>query len=294
MNPFDLPGPAFLALYLGLFGVAYIVAYLHKEALVAKKNRPARLTDAYAVARLRGGRKEAARLAIARLIHLERFSFAGSPASPGLLRTALSGSSLVPGSATTPPEHPLERALDVTVRLARHAVAPTTLERAPAVAEALGQLEDTLRKQELLLDRASHHRVKMARLWLTFALMAFGLIKLGVALDRDHHNVLFLVLLIGLTPWALFRRTFDPPTTYGATRTLAGLSSMLAHARTAPPTSPEALFIAATLGATAAGWAPTLALAFPPPPTIGSHAGSSCSSSSCGSGCGGGCGGCGS
>ena len=277
MNPFDLPGPAFLALYLALFFAAFVLAWLHREALIAKKDKPARLTDAYAVARLRAGRKEPARLAIARLLHLRRFE--------------LTSTRLVPGPATTPPEHPLERALDVQLRLAPQAVAARSLKRAAAVDHTLDTLEDTLRERGLILDRAAHHRLKMLRLWLTLGLMTLGLVKLGVALDRGHHNVMFLILLLGFTPWALFRRTAEAPTTAGGRATLEGLTSLLASARVAPPTSREALFVAATLGASAAGWDSTLARAFPPP--AGGGDGSS-GGSACGSGCGGGCGGCGS
>jgi uncharacterized protein (TIGR04222 family) len=276
MNPFDLPGPEFLALYLGLLFAALTFAWLHKEALIARQNKPARLTDAYAVARLRAGRKEPVRLAIARLLHLGRF--------------ALRSSRLVPGPATTPPEHPLERALDVELRLAREPVEARSLKRAPAIDHVLDTLEDPLRERGLILDRDAQRRLKRTRLWLTLGLMTFGLIKLGVALDRDHHNVLFLILLLGLTPWLLFRRTFEAPATAGGSATLEGLGALLASARTASPTSPEALFIAATLGPSVAGWDPTLSRAFPP-----SSGGADLSGgSSCGSGCGGGCGGCGS
>ena len=78
MNPFDLPGPQFLAFYTAL-GVG-VTLLLHLLRWAAESGKPLKVnfSDPYLIAYLRGGENEALRVATVSLIDRGLFKMQGS------------------------------------------------------------------------------------------------------------------------------------------------------------------------------------------------------------------------
>jgi uncharacterized protein (TIGR04222 family) len=297
MNVFDLPGPQFLLFYAVLAPAVLAALVLHRRASEAGSGTV--LSDPYAIAYLRAGRREAARAAVASLI------------SRGLIRSDPFG--LAEGVRPEQAGAPLERAV---LSHCAGGTGPRWLANDPAVGEAADALRDGLEAQGLLPDAA----VRSARRWrLAFALtilIGTAAIKVGVALDRGRTNVGFL-LVMAVAASVAARALAAPRRTRRGDAAVQDVRELLSHLRDPAGgrvlATDEALLVAAAFGLAAVPgteWRElSRTMGAAPATPSGSSCGtstscstssaSSCGSSgasSCGSGCGGGggCGGCGS
>jgi len=281
MNPFDLRGPEFLAFY---FIVAGVVYFIYRYALrQAESGEPTALplNDPYQIAYLRGGTREAARVAVLSLVDRGRLDIEGE-------RIAARGSTA--GLA------PIEAA--IVDCCAAPATAPVLLGDR-RVAMACDAYRAPLEELGLVPDRLMRDQR-----WLWFAiaaavLLGIGLVKLYVALEHGRTNVGFLVLLMAFALWLLITAARRQRTALGDAvlsdlqRLFHGLRGQAARATEGGATS-DAMLLAAVFGLSAL---PSLAFGeikrvFAKADQGGSSCGSS-SSGGCGGG-GGGCGGCGS
>jgi uncharacterized protein (TIGR04222 family) len=283
MNPFDLPGPQFGAFYLVAAGVVYVI---YRYALhQAESGEPTALplNDPYQIAYLRGGTRDAGRVAVLSLVDRGRLNIEGE-------RIVTRGSTT--GLA------PIEAAI------VECCAAPATV---PAllgdrrVAQACEAYRAPLEELGLVPDRLLRDQ---RWLWFTVAasvLLGIGLVKLYVALERGRTNVGFLVLLMAFALWLLITAARRRRTALGDAvlsdlrRLFHGLRGQVAPAAEGGATS-DAMLLAAVFGVSALP-----SLAFGEIKRVFAKAdqgGSSCGSSGggdggCGGG-GGGCGGCGS
>jgi uncharacterized protein (TIGR04222 family) len=293
-NPFDLPGPQFLAFYAMLGAGILAVVYTLKRR--AEGGNPVRLpsTDPYLIAYLRGGAAEAVRLCVAVLVDRQLLDFEGGDrvVRPVTVRPTHGGNDL-------------ERALLGQCAKATH---PRDLAASQHLLNVARQsYEQPLLQMRLLADTATRlRRLREAGLAIVVLVLVAG-IKVAVGLARNR-PVSFLVLLaIAFSALTLFitsgRRTVlgervlgDLTTLFETLRERAG--ELRAHTATS-----EAALLMAVFGF---GAVPIGAFPFVRPfreasaantaacgtSGCGSSSGSSCGGggSSCG---GGGCGGCG-
>jgi uncharacterized protein (TIGR04222 family) len=289
VNPFTLPGPQFLRVYLvmGLL-VLLLVRFLMRRAESGDDAPRLDLKDVYAIAHLRGGAAEAARVATFSL--LDR----------GLLRAH---ARMVAASGTTGTGfdgRPLDRALLLKF------TTPAAVSEAigdPRVRAACEELASGLKSRGLLATEAVL-AVRRPLFGLGMAvLLGVAGIKLLVALNTGHSNIEFLLMMAAVFCLLLFVVYRRPRTKLGD-QVLAELRVLFARLRRRSATlkpggeTEEAALLAAVFGVAAL---PAVSFGyirqvFPQ----NSSASNSCGSggSGCGSGCGGGggggCGGCGS
>lgn len=320
MNPLDMTGPEFLRFYLayGLCGlaVAGLLRILWNRSVA--DNPQLRWTpgyyprdsEAYGIALLRGGRKEAARTLLSRLM--------------------ASGYIAVEDGDVVKTEKAKDLfSLDPLERQSLQCLAPIqTPSGAEFVVEShtgtgLDEVEQDLERQGLIPPQDARNRL-LGLLFLTLLVVpGLGILKLAVALGRGRTNIGFLVILLVVYTAVACVLLLPPRRTAAGRRYLAwlqdshqGLRDLLASGRRED--AGETVLAAGIFGI---GALPMLAglshalLPPPPPPRRKedgsggcgggdvSGGGSSCSGgSSCGggSGCGGGgcggggCGGCGS
>ncbi|MEZ5354715.1 MAG: TIGR04222 domain-containing membrane protein [Bryobacteraceae bacterium] len=288
----NVSGPVFLAIYAGLAGVVVLAnRFLRNQREGGHGQEPPRLTDAYQIACLRGGKMEVARLAIVNLIR------------SGLLE---SNGNTITSATRGLPGHILETAERVVLDIGRQGATKATeaVQRA-ARAEEMKRYEEPLAAMGLIPGPALRaQRVNWMAVWLVLLCSVAGL-RIYQALERGRHNVGFLVVLVAASIGILIAQTMKKRTTFGD-RTLAGLRELfnktaVAQASIEPR---EAAMVAAVwgVGALMANndflFVPSLFPKASSKGDCGSSCGSSCGSdsgssdggSSCG---GGGCGGCG-
>jgi uncharacterized protein (TIGR04222 family) len=316
INPLDMRGPQFLGFYL-LYGLGVFLLLVLLREIWNRRPAPSatgRLqpgiypteSDAYIIALLRGGSQAVARSLLGRLVAEELFILEGStlrqPAEPPRNRSRLS-----------PLEEEAFRDLSTSIT--------TTVEASAALAnlEAILGLRLQPLREELegagLVPAAAHtSRYRALGLAALVAVSGLGLAKLLVALARGRTNVLFLVILLGLSVLAAVVLMKPPRLTQVGKRYLSwladshrGLMTMLAEGRR--QSLGEVALIAGIFGIETLPFLSPLQQALVPRRASkgGEHGcgagssscssgGSSCSGggSGCGSGCGGGgCGGCG-
>lgn len=330
MNPLDLTGPEFLRFYipygLCVVALAWLVRnLLDRAAGLSPSARWApgiypREGDAYAIAFLRGGRQEAVRTVLGRLV------------SAGLVTVEDHLVRALPKSAQEAAQlQPIEQTALGALKPEEALRAGKAERRIQEALEMhLWEIESELTREGLLPvgERRTADRVLLIGTWL--AVGGLGLVKIGVAISRGRFNIGFLILLlIGFS--LLISRLLRVPRRTNAARQYLdwlqeshrGLVRMLESGRR---DSPGELALAAGIyGLTEVPGLSPLGRAFQPAPATqrkederkegggsscssgggcGSSSGSSCSSgssgssdsggSSCGGGCGGGgCGGCG-
>lgn len=298
MNPFDLGGPQFLALYAGFAALVFTALLLTQRSAEAGGTN-LRLTDPYLIAYLRGGPREALRLVVIGLV------------SRGLLDRSGTRLETTAGTVLTAIDHGLERA--VLLRFQGGADEATVVFDNAALGREAGELGRTLERHGLLPDEHLR-RARRGRLLLALSLLVgVAFVKVMVALSRGR-SFGFLLLLTALATIIACRVT-DLPRTSRGDAVLEDLRTLFARLRQrasdlAPDQAEEALMLAAIFGfkALPASWIFAKDL-FPRAARdqsldtgwsqsgggagCGSSGGSSCGSS-CGGGCGGGCGGCGS
>ncbi len=301
MNPFDLPGPAFLFLY-ALIAIGLHLAFRPLLRLLLRKPGAQMPTpavvqslDPYLIAYLRGQTNETARVAIMSLI------------DRGLLRVEGEKLTSNPG-ADNYARRAVERAIVRTFTMPRPA---STIFADNFFRSVCGGLEAELQGLSLIPGYNSGLWTMVLRLFFAGVLLATAIIKISLAIDRGHDNVVFLVLLaLGTAVPMLFRKrlvrtAFGDRVLKQLEQDYALLRARLSYVPSGGSTT-ELVMSAAVFGLTALP-ENNQALAqqlFPAAmnsttSSSGGCGGTSCGSSSCGSsscgggGCGGGCGGCG-
>jgi uncharacterized protein (TIGR04222 family) len=297
MNPFDLPGPQFLALY-AMLGIVIVgaVYYLKQKA---EAGEPVRLpsSDPYLIACLRGGAVEVVRLGVAVLVDRQLLAIHdGDSVAVRESVTAMHGS------------NDLERA--ILEQCAKPQV-PRDLTASPRLQEvARRSYEPPLQHLRLLADAHVYRRRLREAGFAVIVLVIVAGIKVAIGLARQR-PVSFLVLsAIGFTALAVVvtrgRRTALGDRVLGDLATLFDALRQRADELRPYTATSELALLMAVFGLEAV---PAMAFpfrrAFTPAATTSSCGSSySCGSSSSGGGCGGGgsscggggggCGGCGS
>lgn len=201
MNPFTMPGPDFLQLYIVVLVVACGVAvglrwWMRQPGDPVPAGLDWELTP-YEIAFLAGGVGSALDACLLRLIHRRVLGVSAESGRVTRLETK------VPDDA-----HPLEKMMAVAVSNNSSVEVKLLREIAEPTADALrGRLE----KMGLVLTHARANQICLACAGVIFAVLLFGLIKLFIGL-AGNRPVGYLVgmLLVALVPMILFlvRRPF--------------------------------------------------------------------------------------
>jgi uncharacterized protein (TIGR04222 family) len=241
MNPFDLPGPSFLLLYLLLIAGTAAAFYLSIIILEDGTTPPLPLGNPYQIAWLRGGAREAVRVAVLSL--LDR----------SLVELGVSAVTARVTNVSTVAE-PIEQA--ILRRCINGGELLTRLPADPMVAAACDRLGDGLARLGLVPNEAQQWVRRgifaVAVVWLG----AVALVKLKVAFERGRSNVGFLIILAVAAPFALgfllqHRRTRVGDRVLADLRRLfAGLRGRAQAIRRGETTN-EAMLLAAVFGVTA-------------------------------------------
>lgn len=313
LNPFDLRGPEFLAFFVALSIVAFIVCIVWQRSIDARgpavdENATAKeiAQDPYQIAYLRAGLNEVIRVAVVALV------------DRGLLIASAKDVKTSAPDAVDKARRPLDKA--ILLRFLKPASASTLFSDEVVVGEA-DTVGEPLRAKRLLRDATVQSERKFVINTVTLFIWAVAITKLGIALSRGRTNVGYLILLTIIVTIFL-RATQQKGRTARGERILAKIgayfSGLKARAKSIPVAegAPEMTFLAAAYGLSVLPTDMTqimLPLDLTPPrqaaaannsgsscgfttSSCGSSSGSSCgSSSSCsgGSSCGGGGGGCG-
>ena len=293
MNPFELPGPQFLAFYAILGAGAVLAVYVLKQR--AEGGEPIRLpsTDPYLIAYLRGGATEAVRLGVTVLVDR--------------LLLELDGDRVVRRESVSPTHgsNDLEHAILEQCETATHPGDLATSQRLQEIARR--SYESPLLRMRLLADSETRlRRLQEAGLAIVL-LFVVAAVKVAIGVARNR-PVSFLVLFaFGFSALTLFsirgRRTVLGERVLGdLTMLFDALRERADELRPNIATGELALLMAVFgAGAVPIGAFPFVR-AFRPATTNTSSCGSSGCGSSSGSSCGGGgsscggggCGGCGS
>ncbi len=202
MNPFDLSGGPFLALYAGLFPLALLACWALRNAIRGNAGGAADPLTPAELAWLAGGRARAADAAVVGMV-----SFGGA-----YLDTKNKRIAPVPGARRLPnwivPFHAALDAPVATARIARRFAAP--LDAVQAGLAARGLAPDAS-------QAASAGRWSIAPLLL---LAGFGAVRIDIGLERGR-PVGILVAFVAATLLAALLLSFARPT-----RTLAGRAAL--------------------------------------------------------------------
>jgi uncharacterized protein (TIGR04222 family) len=188
MHPYDLPGPEFLGLYLGLLiAVAASAGVLHwwlrKPGPAIDQEDPP-LTP-YETAYLAGGKQAAVHAAVVGLARKDAVSVTGAG--------RLSASESISGIT-----HPLEWAVYEEVNQSQD----VRLSKLSA-SEPLVRIRESLEERGLLVAAARRTWVRLVPTLVCLSLVLFGLGKIVVGIDRQR-PVAFLIVLVAFTAlWAL-------------------------------------------------------------------------------------------
>lgn len=287
MNPFDLPGPQFLAFYAAFATAVVIGVYLLTQRRDLRSIPKIGFDDPYRIAFLRGGKNEALRIATFSLI------------DRGLLDAEANQVRVARDDAAELVRHPLEKAVLSHFQTATDA---TSIFTAYPLERSCHEFERDLQEQGLLPDAtesiARHRRAMLA----ASVLLGVAVTKVVVALSRGRTNIWFLVILCAVAVLVAYKVTHPFRTAWG-NELLADLRTMLAGLKDRSVLiqpggmNNEAALLAAVFGVGALPEKsfPYLKQLYPKAvssSSCGAGCGAACGSS-CGGGCGGGCGGCG-
>jgi uncharacterized protein (TIGR04222 family) len=287
MNPFDLPGPVFLAFYAVFFlGAVAVAAWLRRSLRRPDDDPPPEALDLapYEVAYLQGKERLAVDAAIARLVHEDVLAVDSQNR-----RLQDRGEELPAGASE------LEEAVYRTVRGGSQTIAAVR----PAVSLSLAPVRRRLQDLGLLVADDQAGKARFLPTLVVLLVVLVGVVKIFVGLER-HRPVTFLVgccILSAFVAFGVFARAVHR--SRRGDQALAQLKEANAAlesqaARRLDQFAGDDLVLALGLfglGILAGSPLAELHVALQPPPSSGS---SSCGSSSCGGGCGGGgCGGCG-
>lgn len=207
MNPLDLTGPEFLRFYLawGLGGLL-LAAWLRSSWLnrveAQVEARPwipgyyPQDSEAYAVAFLRGGPREAARTLLARLVAGDFAVVANRQVQK------------MPAGGASPTLLPIERrALAALGGSQSPAEALSSIQI--AVEPELREMENNLARQGLTLSAEQKKSLRNLQILALLLIAGLGVTKLAVALARGKTNVGYLLVLLALYTLAIvfFLRT---------------------------------------------------------------------------------------
>ena len=287
MNPFDLAGPQFLQFYMFLGCVALTVLYYARRISESGSIPRIDYSDPYLIAYLRGGEKEAARVAVVSLV------------DRGLLR--LLGDRLEVTNEATVVRRSIETAILSRAKLS------TNLEgllESASIKAGCKEYQDKLQQLRLLPDKALEDARTNRLLLALVVLFGVAFIKIILATMRGRQNIWYLVILAVVFGY-LAIKNYNPTRTVLGNIVLTDLRTLFASlkARSAMIQSGgatgEVALLLAIFGTSAlpASRFPIIRLFEERRRTTETSGGaggcgSSCSSSSCGGG-GGGCGGCG-
>lgn len=280
MNPFDLPGPAFLAFFAVCGGAACLLVHWLNGSTEPSTPRLTVPTDPDAIAYLRGGVAETVRVACLTLLE-------GGVITLGPNDTLRPVAGHQPGREASP----IHRA--VLEQLARSDDA-TALFQCEAVASAVESYAVPPLERAGLVPDAVHREARRKRFAVAaLALTTLAAIKIAIALDRGHTNVGLLVLAAVVLLAILWTLTCRRRTPAGE-RALAYLrhtfEPVRARARrNAHPPAEDLAVVAAVFGLQALPQVPYAQVEALQPRRDGGNG----SGESDGEGCGGGCGGCG-
>jgi uncharacterized protein (TIGR04222 family) len=286
MNPFVLYGPQFLVFYSLLLLASGAVVYLFWRTLGQNGSFRRPMTDPYQIAYLRGGSKEAVKVAAATLSHRRAAKVSGDTITSEAGQSALTTNQLE--------KVILEDCLSgATLRQLAEG-------RAADVAKKL--FHQRLVSEHLILSDTEKQKALFLKIVVIGTILAVAVIKMLIALQRGRHNVMFLVILavIGVIPHAKCTLWYTPNGSAALKdlKTLFGRLKNQSSQLVSPSQNHHFSFLIAVFGIAALSTSEYLFLsAFKPKQGsnsgCGTSCGSSCSSSS-GCGGGGGCGGCGS
>lgn len=298
MNPFDLPGPPFLLFYL-IFGTLVVIAMrmvnrIYERSLALSTRIP--LDDPYAIAMLRGGSLEVARVATFSLV------------DRGLLKAEKGDRVISLPDADAYVRREIERTIIMTFCKAAPAI--TVFKAAGVLAKDCAEFEKPLQEANLLPSRAVKRRRLVTFLSALLLIEGTAGYKIHVALDRGHHNIAFLVFLGFFMFIALHAGLRKHRTGHGDVvlrQVRAHFQSLKDRASRLKPggATNEVVFLAAIWGLAALPFSgfPYVARLFPKATvTTSTTSAGGCGGGGCGSGggggcggggCGGGCGGCG-
>ncbi len=296
-NPFDLRGPQFLLLYVVVFVLGLTAAILVRRSIY--QGRPGaeqtKLTP-YEAACLAQSPVVAIGAAICRMVHDNNLQILEPSDSAKTLERRF--------AAAKPPQRnadPLEHAVYAAAESCRDGL--TFSELHTACATATEQLEDSLRDKELKPSKDAHP-LKLLPMVIMLAVLGFGLIKIGVGINR-HKNVGFLIMMCIGTLITAFVVAGRPKRTQAGKRAVARNQKQASKLKSKVKKSDitgEQLALAIGMYGLTMVTAPHLTgiqeswrAAFPPSSGgTGGCSTSGCGASGCGGGgCGGGCGGCG-
>lgn len=300
MNPFDLPGPAFLMFYVAVSVVVISGIIIARGRLEASDAPRIDLSDPLLIAYLRGGHSEAMRVAAISLI------------DRGLLLCIGTRLETAPHVRTESVRRPLEKQL--LEKFVSSGDASAMFDD-PKLKLATKEYEHTLKKMRLLPDESITYARTMIFGGAIFLLGGLSVVKLIIALGRGRTNVAFLIILAIVAIVIAAKLSFPRLTESGKAMLedikhlysgLKGRASLLqSGGATIEPMMLAAVFGVGALAGQGFAYTQTL---FPHArrtsessssgsscnSSCGSSGGSSCGSSCGGGGCGGGCGGCGS
>jgi len=272
LGPFDLPGPAFLQLYLILLVLALVAGFMIPRWLRPEGN-DAYLTDPDELAFLAGGSDRFAETVTMRMLTSGAMAFDGA-----------SKFALASGPGVTPAERSV-LALGGS---------PDWRQVRSALDGQSGSVEQRLVDAGLMMDRGTGWQMRFWQTLPYLLLLVFGTIKLEIGIARDKPVGFLTALLIVTVVFAMFRFVGLDRLTRGGRRVLAKARETSDRLKRAPTSDEAALGVALFGTAILAGsdWAPLHRMRAS---DGGSSNGSDSSSSDGGSsGCGGGgCGGCG-
>lgn len=285
MNPFDLKGPDFLGLYIGLFVASLIAAVVLIYFLRTPSDEPRFDLDRlkpYHVAYLAGGARGALAAAVAKLIE------------QGVLKAGLSSGTLTQEGSLSSDSDPVEEFACERLDNVKDMKQSVWNNESP-----FSEIRRGLESLELIPSRSEQLGIAVKASIPFFLLSAFGLIKILVGLSRGKPVLILVVLAAATLIIAVLACMIRVPRTRRGDKALALLRSenaaLQATAKTnAGDLAPNDLILAAALFGVAGVALPSLgdyqrALAAQ---QVGSTGGSGGCSGSCGSSCGGG-GGCG-
>jgi uncharacterized protein (TIGR04222 family) len=285
MNPLAFSGPDFLGFYIVLSGLVLVALRWYLNARETAPTSGLSVKDPYLIAYLRGGTGEAAGVAVLSLC------------DRGLLDLDDGQISRADPAAAIRLSHPLERAV---LAACLGGVKARSLIGDDLVVGACGSFDAELQALGLIADEPTRSRRKLWAVAAAVVLLGIGGAKLAVAMSQGRPNTGFLVLLMALVGFLLFRMVGRHRTGVGDDA-LADLQQLFADLRDRAgrlqpgQTTSDAMLLAAIFGLSALPFDRFGAIrALFRNPTGSDASGGGCGSSSgCGGG-GGGCGGCGS
>lgn len=302
MNPFDFAGPPFLLFFICL-SVAVIVAMrLVNRAVEGPRTlSQVNLDDPYAIAYLRGGQAEAARVAVIALV------------DRGLLKAKTDELVMGVAKADLYAKRPIEKAVLSEFKKAKAAI--TILQKQPhAMNAACEAYKQDLQRLGALTSGSTILGRLVPFVMALLLIEGTAVIKILVALSRGRHNIAFLVILAIVAFVALLRALLKRRTGYGdlilrqLRERFEGLKLRAANVAPGGATNELALLAALWgLSVLPAENFPYVKTVFPKAANTSTDStwSSGCGGSGCGGGggsgcgggggggCGGGCGGCG-